>query len=217
MALHPEVTIPDPMYTNTDTDTDTDEEDNNASEEPSRRDYVTEEERYMASVRRAVMGLPEPESDPETDPEDYGPEMDRHYDGMIRSWLTTAASVTVLTAIALSVAITTAKIDNNNHLTVTIRTTTTAQDSMTTTGEPTPAITTVEDNMTTTREQALATTTAENNMTTTGEPTLTTMMTTTSSIAIEGEGKEPSSCSSWPTSQPPPYLHRNLMIHFQAC
>ena len=200
MALHPEVTIPDPMYTNTDTDTDTDEEDNNASEEPSRRDYVTEEERYMASVRRAVMGLPEPESDPETDPEDYGPEMDRHYDGMIRSWLTTAASVTVLTAIALSVAITTAKIDNNNHLTVTIRTTTTAQDSMTTTGEPTPA-----------------TTTAENNMTTTGEPTLTTMMTTTSSIAIEGEGKEPSSCSSWPTSQPPPYLHRNLMIHFQAC
>ena len=200
MALHPEVTIPDPMDTNTDTDTDTDEEDNNASEEPSRRDYVTEEERYMASVRRAVMGLPEPESDPETDPEDYGPEMDRHYDGMIRSWLTTAASVTVLTAIALSVAITTAKIDNNNHLTVTIRTTTTAQDSMTTTGEPTPA-----------------TTTAENNMTTTGEPTLTTMMTTTSSIAIEGEGKEPSSCSSWPTSQPPPYLHRNLMIHFQAC
>ena len=144
----------------------------------------------MASVRRAVMGLPEPESDPETDPEDYGPEMDRHYDGMVRSWLTTAAIVTVLTAIALSVAITTAKIDNNNHLTVTIRTTTTAQDSMTTTGEPT-----------------LATTTAENNMTTTGEPILTTMMTTTSSIAIAGEGKEPSCCSPWQPASLLPHPH----------
>ena len=162
MTLFPEVRVLN--HSTTDTDT---EEEENAAPVAQPHGYFTDEERYMAGVRRAVMGLPEPESDPETEPEDYGPEMEGHYDIMVRSWLIRAAILTILTAIAVSVAISTSRIDNNNH--------------------PTSTSTTTEKDMTTTGEQT--TTTAENIMTTTREPSTATIVTITNSTSIETEGR----------------------------
>ena len=70
MSLYPKVITLDPTDTTTDTNSDTDEETNHRPDKSARPDYVADEECYMASVRLAVMGLPEPESDPETDPKD---------------------------------------------------------------------------------------------------------------------------------------------------
>ena len=52
--------------------------DDNSEPDEATHKYMTDEERKMALVRRAVMGLPEEESDPKTEPEDYGHEMDGH-------------------------------------------------------------------------------------------------------------------------------------------
>ena len=88
-------------------------------------------ERYMAAVRRAVLRLPEPESDPETDAEEFGPEMEAAYDTMVRRWLATAALLTTFAAIAASLVVTTyskssdniATSDNNMTTTSTLTTT----------------------------------------------------------------------------------------------
>ena len=98
MEIYPKVIILD--NSDTDTASDTEEEDKPEPENRTSHRYISDEERHMASVRRAVMGIPEPESDPESDPEAYGPEMDSHYDVMVRTWLTVAAIVTILSAIS---------------------------------------------------------------------------------------------------------------------
>jgi len=85
----------------------------------------------MAAVRRAVLRLPEPESDPETDAEEFGPEMEAAYDTMVRRWLATAALLTTFAAIAASLVVTTyskssdniATSDNNMTTTSTLTTT----------------------------------------------------------------------------------------------
>lgn len=55
MSLYQKIITLDPTDTNTDTISGT------APKKSARPNYVTDEERYLASVRRAVMGLPEPE------------------------------------------------------------------------------------------------------------------------------------------------------------